>query len=116
MASRAIVVAYLGCGCVAWYASREYLPAEPPAGDCLRCGKPSSGISATEVRVAEQGRDLMAGGWVCPRCQLVIAPHVNEHRCDPPPQVPAPVAGGGGGGSGGSYAFTVTEGTSLRVT
>ena len=26
----------------------------------------------------------MATGWSCPECGLVLAPHVNEHRCDPP--------------------------------
>jgi hypothetical protein len=26
----------------------------------------------------------MAEGWSCPQCGLVLAPHVNEHRCDPP--------------------------------
>jgi hypothetical protein len=26
----------------------------------------------------------MATGWVCPRCELVMAPHVAQHRCDPP--------------------------------
>ena len=23
-------------------------------------------------------------GWKCGDCGLVLAPHVNEHRCDPP--------------------------------
>lgn len=26
----------------------------------------------------------MAVGWSCPRCDLVLAPSVTEHRCDPP--------------------------------
>lgn len=26
----------------------------------------------------------MPVGWCCPRCSLVLAPHVAEHRCDPP--------------------------------
>ena len=26
----------------------------------------------------------MAVGWACPRCELVLAPHVAEHRCAPP--------------------------------
>lgn len=26
----------------------------------------------------------MTAGWECPRCSLVLAPHVAEHRCDPP--------------------------------
>jgi hypothetical protein len=26
----------------------------------------------------------MATGWSCPECGLILAPHVNEHRCDPP--------------------------------
>jgi hypothetical protein len=55
-------------------------------------------------------------GWICPRCQLVLAPHVNEHRCDPPGPVPAVGTGGtGGGGTGGTFV-AVTEGTSWRVT
>jgi alkanesulfonate monooxygenase SsuD/methylene tetrahydromethanopterin reductase-like flavin-dependent oxidoreductase (luciferase family) len=52
-------------------------------------------------------------GWVCPRCQLVLAPHVNEHRCDPPPMpppMPAPaIAGGGGGGADGSGSQIVYQ-------
>lgn len=36
----------------------------------------------------------MAAGWECPRCSLVLAPHVAEHRCDSPTavvlQVPSP--------------------------
>ena len=27
----------------------------------------------------------MADGWRCPECALILAPHVNEHRCDPDP-------------------------------
>jgi hypothetical protein len=23
-------------------------------------------------------------GWICPRCDLILAPHVAQHRCDPP--------------------------------
>jgi len=26
----------------------------------------------------------MAEGWKCPECSLVLAPHITEHRCDPP--------------------------------
>ena len=25
----------------------------------------------------------MAAGWSCPKCELVLAPNVTEHRCDP---------------------------------
>ena len=72
----------------------------------------------------------MADGWRCPECHVILAPHVSEHRCDPPDAaVPAatpappysPSAGtavwpstgtavytttgsGGAGGSGGWYA------------
>lgn len=48
-----VIVAYLGCGCVVWYAAREYLPSLPPAGNCPRCGKPFSDVRATEVRIVE---------------------------------------------------------------
>lgn len=24
----------------------------------------------------------MASGWICPRCDTVLAPTVREHRCD----------------------------------
>jgi hypothetical protein len=58
--SKEIIVAYLGCGCVVWYADREYLPDERPAADCSRCGKPSSGIRATEMRVVEDGCEAAA--------------------------------------------------------
>lgn len=51
----------------------------------------------------------MAEGWVCPRCQLVLAPHVDEHRCKPPgPPNPVPAVTGGGGGGGGGMSWTVT--------
>jgi hypothetical protein len=34
----------------------------------------------------------MASGWECPKCGLVLAPDVKEHRCDPPQAGhPAPV-------------------------
>ena len=50
--------------------------------------------------------------WVCPRCDLVVAPHVDAHRCPPDGGVPAvagPGGGGGGlGGQGGSSAAAVT--------
>jgi len=56
----------------------------------------------------------MAEGWICPRCQLVLAPHVNEHRCDPPPpSIPMVVTGGGGGG--GISTLTATGGTAYSV-
>jgi hypothetical protein len=39
----------------------------------------------------------MTEGWVCPRCQLVLAPVITEHRCGQPgagtvawPVTPAP--------------------------
>ena len=31
----------------------------------------------------------MPKGWICPRCTLVLAPTVAEHRCDPPGAVTA---------------------------
>jgi len=72
----------------------------------------------------------MADGWRCPECHVILAPHVDEHRCDPgsagvtavspsPPYSPSTgtmtvtpgtrywtgtVGSGGGGGSGGWYA------------
>ena len=63
-------------------------------------------------------------GWKCGDCGLVLAPHVNEHRCDPPsggvavrpvvaPYTPSTgvTLGGGGGGTfvvtGGTYASTI---------
>ncbi len=42
----------------------------------------------------------MTEGWICPRCTLVLAPAVTEHRCDPPGTIhawptiwPAPTPG-----------------------
>jgi hypothetical protein len=55
----------------------------------------------------------MAEGWICPRCQLVLAPHVNEHRCDPP-ATPVTGTGGGGGGPWPGSVITVTGGTSYQ--
>jgi hypothetical protein len=27
---------------------------------------------------------VIADGWRCPECSLILAPSVTEHRCDPP--------------------------------
>lgn len=35
----------------------------------------------------------MADGWRCPACSLVLAPHVAEHRCNPPASGVATVVG-----------------------
>lgn len=52
----------------------------------------------------------MASGWDCPRCGLVLAPHVNEHRCDPPAAgvTVAPCAPAGPGGTSVSAAPEIT--------
>jgi hypothetical protein len=51
-----VVVAYLSCGCVVWYAGREYLPKKPEhvRFACPRCHKPSSDVVAVEVRTVEK--------------------------------------------------------------
>ena len=83
--------------------------------------------------------------WRCPECRTWIAPHVNEHRCDPPSggvaarpviapysppgtsTLPWPlivtVAPGttywgsvGGGGGGGSGGWSPPAGATVRVT
>jgi hypothetical protein len=43
--------------------------------------------------------------WQCPACSVWLAPHVNEHRCDPGGAVPAKT-GGGGGAAGPSQLST----------
>jgi Zn finger protein HypA/HybF involved in hydrogenase expression len=50
-----VIVAYLSCGCVAWYAAREYLPQKQERVQfaCPRCHKPSSDVVATEERTVE---------------------------------------------------------------
>ena len=58
-------------------------------------------------------------GWECGKCGLVLAPHVDSHRCDPPEGgtggrlVAAP---GGGGGGGGQWAWLQKEGSGISVT
>jgi hypothetical protein len=64
----------------------------------------------------------MAEGWKCPDCGLILAPHVNEHRCDPPGGVSVRpvVAPYGPGGGGGTFTWpqqgtvTVTTGDTYR--
>jgi hypothetical protein len=61
----------------------------------------------------------MATGWSCPECGLVLAPHVDEHRCAPPeggvsvrPVVApySPSSGSGGGGAEWRPGMVVTTG------
>jgi hypothetical protein len=47
----------------------------------------------------------MAEGWVCPRCELVLAPHVAQHRCEPPA---AGVTAVPAGGTPGPWPGTMT--------
>ena len=60
----------------------------------------------------------MTAGWSCPECGLVLAPHVTEHRCDPPS------AGSGGvtvtpwapsSGSGGISCSSDTGGRVVSI-
>ena len=57
-------------------------------------------------------------GWECGKCGLVLAPHVDSHRCDPPVGGAAgrPVAApGGGGGGGGTYVWPAGSGVSVTT-
>jgi hypothetical protein len=61
--------------------------------------------------------------WQCPSCLTWLAPHVGEHRCDPPsgavPAVVTPITPSGststGGGAGGAGPLVVTLHSNLRV-
>jgi hypothetical protein len=58
----------------------------------------------------------MTVGWECPKCNLILAPQVTEHRCKPPDDgVPAVVTpyqptSGSGGSTTWPGTITVTPG------
>ena len=62
--------------------------------------------------------------WQCPSCLTWLAPHIAEHRCDPPscavPAVVTPITPSGGtstagGGGGGAGPLVVTLHSNLSV-
>jgi len=51
--------------------------------------------------------------WKCPECRAWVAPHVTEHRCDPPAAM-ARVTSISPPGTGGTFAVSaVPEGTTI---
>lgn len=65
--------------------------------------------------------------WQCPSCDTWLAPHISEHRCDPPsgavPAVVTPItpsggtstSGTGGGGGSGAGPIVVTLHSTIAV-
>jgi hypothetical protein len=53
--------------------------------------------------------------WQCPACSAWLAPHVSEHRCDPPDSgvTAAPFTPSGTGGTSGAL---MPPGTTITVT
>ena len=59
----------------------------------------------------------MAAGWECPKCGLILAPSVTEHRCDPPSAgVPAAITRTGPSSGSGTSTATFPPGTTVITT
>ena len=55
----------------------------------------------------------MSTPWKCPECGVILAPHVSEHRCDPPAAgvTALPFTGGPAGSTGTSISTATLPGT-----
>ena len=55
----------------------------------------------------------MSAPWKCPECRAWVAPHVTEHRCDPPAAMVS-VTSISPPGTGGTFAVSaVPEGAAI---
>jgi hypothetical protein len=57
--------------------------------------------------------------WICPRCDAVVAPHVDTHRCGPDGGVKAVLGGGDDPGpisvTGSAWPQTWTSTTTTNI-